>query len=273
MYFFNILKNNYINHDLFKIFTEETNTKKLSNTKSRIKARLVILIYGCVTIEKYANIVRGICETWGLDCDKHNIPYFIFVGKITEEFQDNKHVISLEHKGVIDDYLSATDKHYLGLEWVIENYDADFIYIGGDVYINTSNLLSLVNQFDPRQPFYIGDGRYRVDILGNNSNIHDGGPGYIITSNLSNKLYPYLSTIKQKWISILNKSHSKEMIEWFSPACDVSMTFLCQFLGCVFIKVLDDFLYNLPLTKFKSRVITCHGMTRELMNSYRDDEK
>ena len=88
MYFFNILHNNYINHDLFKILTEG-NVKILDSTTSRIKVRLIILIYGCVTIEKYANIVRGISETWGLDCDKHNVPYFIFVGKTTEEFKDN----------------------------------------------------------------------------------------------------------------------------------------------------------------------------------------
>jgi hypothetical protein len=271
MYFINIITNKYTDNQLFNIL-KQGDIKIFNSTSTRPKVRLVILIYGCVIVEKYANIVRGIGETWGLDCDKHNIPYFIFVGKTTEEFKDNKHIISLEHKDVIDDYQSATDKHYLGLEWIIENYDTDFIYIGGDVYINTTNMLSLINQFNPKHPFFIGDSRYNVNILGNDSFIHDGGPGYIITSELANRIYPYLSTIKQQWIHILNKSNTKYIIDWFSPACDVSMTFLCQLVGCICIKVLDNFLYNLPLSNFSDKVITCHGMTRELMNSYRNSE-
>ena len=114
------------------------------------------------------------------------------------EFTDTSKYIHLKH--VSNDYQSASHKQNLGLKFIYENYNADFIYTcGTDTYIHINNLLSYLNQFDKNKKLYIGGhGDYR-QIGDENVYYHSGGGGFILSYKVLEILYPRLHTIQYEW--------------------------------------------------------------------------
>jgi hypothetical protein len=113
---------------------------------------LIILVCACYTEDKYRQQIENINLSWGKKCETYkNIKILYFLGeeKISG-FDDTECIKYINLDGVKNDYLSISDKQYLGLKYIHENYIPKFIMCNGgtDLYINIPKLLLYINTLD-----------------------------------------------------------------------------------------------------------------------------
>jgi hypothetical protein len=243
-----------------------------SNKKNSLK--LAICVFGCATVAHYKNEILKIEETWGKRATEKNVRVFYFLGEEQTDLVDECKYIYL--KNVDNDYMSATDKQNLGLKYIYENYNAEFIFVcGTDTYINVDNMLLYVDGLDSKKPLFIGGhGDYRT--LDKPYYFHCGGAGFIITHECLNYIYSALSTIKEDWIKKCTGTHFSELI----PACDVSLSYYlqtiigdklqiienkqqffgCNYKGIVLHRGTGSFFCCNKIIQLKT-LISCHCMT------------
>ncbi len=229
------------------------------------KYTLIIAIYGCVTIDKYAKEIQMVNETWGKLASKTpNIKLIYFLGEEENiEFQGKQYVYL---KNVKNDYLSASYKQFTGLKYIYDNYNTDFVICcGTDTYLNIPKLIKFLKNFEPSHNLYIGGHGCHRTIYEKSYYFHSGGPGFIITKNCLQKLYPLLDNLMDDWINVCNENKNN-----LHPACDVAIAYYLQkYLDVVVFKMNDlSFLYcnctGYPchLGKIKmSDIISCHNMS------------
>ena len=144
------------------------------------KYDIVLCVFGCPTIEKYKNQILKVNETWGKIADSvPNIKLLFFFGEEECDLIDPKKYIYL--KGVNNDYLSASYKQNLGLQYIYDNFDAKFIFVcGTDTYINIYKLLDYTTTLNENDKLFIGGhGDYRV-IDGRKYYFH-AGAGFMLS--------------------------------------------------------------------------------------------
>jgi hypothetical protein len=185
--------------------------------------RVIICVMGCDKYDKYINQLRLIINTWGQLCP-NDVKVLYFLGeKSTPEFS-GPDFINLP--GVSDDHLSASYKQFLGLKYIYENYDAEFIHaFGSDTYVNIPKLLKFLSHFDPTKSLYIGGHGCHRKIYDKTYYFHSGGPGFIITKPCLAQLYPMLSDIMTTWKDITVKSGVFNELYW---ACDFAISYFLQ---------------------------------------------
>jgi hypothetical protein len=188
---------------------------------------LIILVYACYTVEKYKNQIEVINSTWGKKCETYkNIKILYFLGeeKITG-FNDTDCIKYINLPKVNNDYLSASYKQFLGMKYIYENYTTKFIIcIGTDVYLNIPKLLLYINNFDYRERLYIGGHGCERQIGSIKYYFHSGGPGFIITYNVLERLYDLLPNLMEQWINLCNVNN----ISYLISACDVAISYYLQ---------------------------------------------
>lgn len=188
---------------------------------------LIILVYGCYTVQKYATQIQYINNTWGKKCEQYkNVKLLFFVGEEKLDKFNNSNQTFINLKGVKDDYLSASYKQFLGLKYIYENYKCNYIIcVGTDTYINVPKLLQYIQKFDSLKNLYIGGhGCHRKLTPDKTYYYHSGGPGFIITYTVLKNLYESLATIMDKWISLCTTNNNHYLI----PACDVAISYFLQ---------------------------------------------
>jgi hypothetical protein len=228
---------------------------------------LIICIFACDTIQTYRNEIIKINETWGKKI-KDNIKLLFFLGEEkTDLIGDN--YINL--KGVKNDYLSALYKQFLGLKYIYEMYNPNFVFCcGTDTYINIDKLVNyIINfNFNPNSNFYIGGhGDFR-QIGYKNIYFHSGGAGFLLTNGCLDKLYPILENACDKWITICTINN----IKYLETACDVAIAYYLQtetnttilidnvsFLNCNHKGMVG--LYSCHPYIEIDKIITCHNMS------------
>ncbi len=185
--------------------------------------KIVICVMGCDKYDKYINELRLIQNTWGQMCP-NDVKFLYFLGEQpTPEFT-GPNFINLP--GVLDDYLSASYKQFLGLKYIHENYDYDFILCcGSDTYINVPKLINFASNFDPTKSLYIGGHGCHREIGNRTYYFHSGGPGFLLTKPCIIQLYPILSDIMKKWIDITKELGVFNYLHW---ACDVTIAYFLQ---------------------------------------------
>jgi hypothetical protein len=231
---------------------------------------LLILVYGCYTIEKYKQQIETINATWGKKCEMYkNVKILYVLGEEKRDyFNDTELVKYINVVGVNDDYLSASYKQFLGMKYVYENYKAKFIMcIGTDTYLNIPKLLSFISTFDDTECLYIGGHGDERQIGSKKYHFHAGGPGFIITHHTLYKIYDFLPNIMNDWIEVCHSNHTHELIS----ACDVAISYYLQqsHINVSVIKTNDlSFLHcnyiGYPCHQYninQSTIISCHLMT------------
>ena len=187
------------------------------------KYDVVLCVFGCPTIEKYKNQVLKINETWGKIADSiPNIKLLFFFGEEEDsDLIDEKKYIYL--KGVKNDYLSASYKQNLGLQYIYDNYDAKFIFVcGTDTYINIYKLLDYTNSLNENDKLFIGGhGDYRV-IDDRNYYFH-AGAGFLLSKDCLKYLYKNLWSMTDLWI---NKCVMENLD--LTGGCDVCISYYLQ---------------------------------------------
>jgi len=234
--------------------------------------KLIICVYACDKIDKYIREINTINETWGKLC-RNEIKLLFFLGEEVNPSFVGPNYINLPT--VKDDYLSASYKQFLGLKYIYENYNPEFVICcGTDTYLNIPKLYSYINIFNPGHCSYIGGHGCRRQIGDKNYYFHAGGPGFIITYNCLQKIYPQLNELMSDWINICIQNNIQHLI----PACDVAVSYYVQqenikatiiyaddltFLTCNYLG------YPCHLHKVNIQsIIACHNMSIDDFYNY-----
>ena len=240
------------------------------------KYKIIVNIFACSTVEKYKQEIIKINETWGKKAEENGIKILFFLGEEKTDLIDENKYIYL--KDVKNDYNSAAYKQNLGLKYIYENYNADFVFTcGTDTYINIDNLLLYVNQFDKNKKLYIGGhGDYRM-IENNNIYFHSGGSGFILSNSVLCELYSRLYNIQNEWSTICSRNY----VEYLITACDVLIGYYVSkivnveiiknenFYGCNFKGYANNNTFNCCGDKVNiSEIISCHNMTLTDFDEY-----
>jgi hypothetical protein len=241
-------KNNLMNEQLNKnkIFYEEQ-FKFCNYLKPNV--RIIFCIYGCATIEKYKNQILKINETWGKKAEEKDFKILYFLGEEKTNLLDDKYIYL---EGVDNIYSSASYKQNLGLKYIYENYNPDYIFVcGTDTYVNIEKLSSYLNNFNKDEKLYIGGHGDTRKIGNNNIYFHSGGSGFILTNKTLEFLYTNSSNSIEEWINICNKNH----VEYLIDACDVQIAYNLKD-DIQFIKD-DESFYSCNYKGFANNIICC----------------
>lgn len=238
--------------------THNTSTRK----RGGICYDIIFCVFGCATIQKYKNEIQKINETWGLKANLNNKVLF-FLGEEKTELVGEEYIYL---NGVYNDYMSASYKQNLGLKYIYEHYDCNFIYIcGTDTFINIEVLQKyLENKFFPKDDNFCigGDGDIR-NIIQQPYYFHSGGPGMILSYKALSEIYPQLENMVSNWNNIVSKEKKTRKL---ICACDVAICYYLKQIGCVFIKE-DSLFFNcnndlgFPCSGLKTKFIACHNIS------------
>lgn len=222
---------------------------------------VIINVFACPTIENYKNEILKINETWGATAEKMGIKVLFFFGEEQTDLIGDNYIYL---PNVKNDYESASWKQYLGLKYIYENYNTEFIFTcGTDTFINIEKLLLYLDIFKPNKKLYIG-GHGDIRKIGDLSiYFHSGGAGFIITKQILHELYPSLENLQNQWVEICKKYN---VIDYLY-GCDISIAYFlmnikevetiknehfyaCNYLGhyCCIDKIITD------------KIISCHRM-------------
>lgn len=226
---------------------------------------LIICVFGCVTVPKYAAEIRKISSTWASNLDSSvKVLFFLGEEKVNEFFGDRYIYLP----GVKNDYMSASYKQFLGLKYIREHYNPDFVHCcGTDTFVNIPKMMQFLAKFDSSQPLYIGGHGDSRTLLGHPCYFHSGGPGFILSRASVHRLYPFYTRLTDKWINVCMQSSAHSLI----PACDVAIAFFLQrYVSDVLVVKTNDlsFIYCNhrgspchPNQIDMRTIISCHSMS------------
>ena len=235
-----------------------------NNLKPRYK--LVINMFACATIEKYKQEILKINETWG---KKAGIKLLFFLGEEQTDLEGPNYIYL---KGVSNDYTSASFKQNLGLKYIYENYNADFVFTcGTDTFVNIDNMLSYIATFDKNKNLYIGGHGSTRMVDGNELYFHSGGAGFIMTNKALSAIYLDLYDMYEKWILFCAPE--------LRDSCDVAIAYFLKrvntevvknknFYSCNYRGYCYNNTYKCCDIENIENMITCHHMNMEDFDEY-----
>lgn len=237
------------------------------------KYKLIICVFACDKKEKYIQELRTINTTWGQLCpDEVKVLYFLGE-QCTPEFSGPQYI---NLKGVSDDHTSAGHKQFLGLKYIYENYEPDFVHCcGTDTYLNIPKLLKFVSDYNPKQSLYIGGHGCHRTIGEKQYYFHSGGPGFVLSRRCLQHLHPILADIMTAWIETTIQYGVFKDLHW---ASDVAIAYyLQQGMFDVHIIKMDDLSFihcnylGIPCHTGEvdmSKIIACHCMSGKDFNDF-----
>jgi hypothetical protein len=257
---------------LQKLFPHQLeNNRNLRNYCNNLKPRykLVINVFACATIEKYKKEILKINETWGKKAQSLGVKLLFFLGQEQTDLVGPNYIYLT---GVSNDYKSASIKQNLGLKYIYENYNPDFVFTcGTDTFVNIDNMLSYIDTFDKNKNLYIG-GHGDTRLVENNSlYFHSGGAGFIITNKALSDIYLDLYDMYEKWISFCPPE--------LRDACDVAISYFLKrvntevvknkkFYSCNYLGYAYNNTYKCCNIENIKDIITCHHMNMEDFDIY-----
>jgi hypothetical protein len=236
----------------------------------------IFCVFACDTIDKYKKQIHKIEETWGqgtegpdrqdaftvgggapFDVDRQGTdgtfgphregPHregpnkvLFFLGESGPLVGEN--YIRLENVG--DDYLSAADKQFLGIKYIYDNFDFNFLYFcGTDTFVLVDNLKKYVRENNIDHNDFIVVGGHGDNRMFREVKVHffSGGAGMLLTKPTVKALYPQLHTFQEEWRDTCVACNCFTYI----PACDVSI--------CYFLKM-----YNIRFHHAQNRFFNCN---------------
>lgn len=186
------------------------------------KYRVIICVYACVTIPRYRDQVIKIRETWYKRALEKNMLVLFFLG---EELTDLIGDEFIYLPGIGNDYESASLKHNLGIKYVIDHYNFDFIHVcGGDTFLVIDNMEKLIEMYDPNENLAIGGhGCHRI-VDDEKMYYLGGGSGYLLSNKCCILLYDLLENMFNDW----KKKCIEQDIMYLMPSCDVAISYYLQ---------------------------------------------
>ena len=163
------------------------------------------------------------------------------------------------------------------MKYIYENYKTKFIIsIGTDTYLNIPKLLSYINKFDYMDCLYIGGHGCQRYVGSKNYYFHSGGPGFIITHNVLEKIYDFLPNLMEDWMNVCNQNG----VSYLHPACDVAISYYLQQpdINAKIIKTTDLSLISCNYKGYPchqnqvdmTNIISCHLMSEDDFYKFTD---
>ena len=238
--------------------------------------KLIINIFACPTIDKYKKEILKINSTWGVRAKEKGVKLLFMFGEENTDLIDDKYVYL---KNVKNDYESASHKQNLGLKYIYDNYNVDYVLTcGTDTYINIDKLLIFLDTLNVDDKLYVG-GHGDIRRIGNdNLYFHSGGPGFIITKSVLNKLYPLLENMFSNW----KDTCSNNNVHYLINGCDVAIAYYISkitdikiiknnlsFFNCNYEGQANNNTCNCCANHIDIiNIITCHCMTLDNFDKY-----
>jgi len=235
----------------------------------------VILLFACYTVEKYKVQISLINQTWGKKCEEYRVKIFYFLGEEKSDgFQDTDFIKYVNLPGVQNDYLSASYKQFLGLQYIYEKCHPKFIYCAGtDTYVNIPKMVKYIKTFPHQECLYIGGDGDTRQIGNRNWYYHSGGAGFIITYPCLERLYDSLPTLMDEWTTLCHAHQVPHLI----AACDVSLSYYVQQPKIQAVVITQNMFFsnsNYQGWPWRvnqvdcTRVICCHFMNEQNFHDY-----
>jgi len=168
-----------------------------------------------------------ICESFKSNCDtlkKTFLKYFknyLFLGSK----EDLSFPCYTHEKVEGDDYNSATSKKFLSLKKQFELHNnCDWFYVGGfDIFLHPQNIKNLLDNYNSKEPLYIGGHQdYRI-IENERICFCSGGPGFFLSKKLLEIIYPYLESYIDRW-----KNPNLHSTHVTYVGCDVALAYFLK---------------------------------------------
>jgi len=225
--------------------------------------KIIIAVYACATIPKYREQILKIRETWGKRAIEKNMLVLFFLGEELTDLIGDEYIYL---PGVKNDYDSASLKQNLGIKYIIENYNFDFIHIcGTDTFLVIDNMEKLIQKYDSTENIAIGGHGCHRDIDGEKVYFMSGGPGFLLSIKCCNLLYNYLGSLYEDWKKICIDDHNEYLI----PCCDVAISYYLQKKINTRIAKEDDKFFHCNFYGYpchigridNTKIVSCHLMS------------
>lgn len=243
--------------------------------KLRPTYRLVIHVFACATIEKYKHEILKINETWGKLAEQQGVKVLFFLGEEQTDLVDPEKYVYL--KGIRNDYESASYKQNLGLKYVYDHYNADFVLCcGSDTYVNIKNLLLTLNKYNKNENLYIG-GHGDIRKIGKKHIYFHSGAGFILSHAALKMVHPLLHNMFDEWANVCKLNDVTNLL----PACDVCIAYYINMFNSTVVEtnpniyccnhqgLMHNGTYTCCGTKVNlPSIILCHSMTMRDFDEY-----
>jgi hypothetical protein len=221
-----------------------------------MKYDVIFCIFGCATEEKYKNEILKINETWGLKAKNFNYKVLFFLGEEKTDLIGEDYIYL---KSVENDYSSASHKQNLGLKYIYDNYECNFVYIcGTDTYVVLDVLEKHLPDWNHEENICIGGHGDTRLVNDNEIYFQSGGPGYLISFKALSNIHLQLENMHQEWINICSEN--------LNDGCDVCLCYYLKKNNCEFI-IKDDLFFHCNYLGYpchigyKPNIISCHNMS------------
>lgn len=183
---------------------------------------LVFCIFGCDTIPKYKEQILKVQETWGGKAMEYSsVKVLFFLGEETTELVGD---CFIHLPGVQNDYLSASYKQFLGLQYVQHHFPCRFVFVcGTDTYVNVPLLLQFSFNFNHEKPLYIGGHGLTRTVKGKELYFHNGGGGVLLSHACQNRLQTIFPVANDIWQSICENEP-----DYLKPVCDIALAYFIE---------------------------------------------
>lgn len=191
----------------------------------------IYCVFACDTNDKYKDEINKIEEIWNKDAEsvegqgvegqgvegQGSDKLLFIVGDSGSLVGD--HYIRVENVG--DDFLSAADKKYLGMKFIYENYDFNFLYICSSTdttFISVNDLKKCVRENNINKNDFLIVGEHGGSRMFREVNVHylSKGTGMLVTKPTVKCLYPQLHTLQAEWHDVCNGCNSVSYISAFN---------------------------------------------------------
>lgn len=227
------------------------------------KHSIIICVFACVTIPKYREQVMKIKETWYKRACQKNLLVLFFLGEEPTDITGSEFIYL---SSVGNDYESASLKQNLGIKYIVDNYDFDFLHVcGTDAFLVIDNMIKLVELYDPSENIVIGGhGCYRM-IDGKKTYFMTGGCGFLLSKKCCSILYTLLDGMYQNWKIKCIEQNQIQLIE----SCDVALFYYLHKIETMMMKEDDKFFHctyygfpcNHPEPIDNTKIVACHNMS------------
>jgi hypothetical protein len=163
---------------------------------------LGIVIFGCLTKDKYREQIEDCYKTWVKDAIENGCLVRFYVDKIPEDVDPSLKNLCVDlEQG--DDYISATFKQWRGFEHMVRECEpCSFYYTcGTDTFLNVKNALKELEAFDEDATLCIGGGYGEETVEGVPYKYFSGGGGIFLTRSALDKILEAVPDFMCWWMS------------------------------------------------------------------------
>jgi hypothetical protein len=233
--------------------------------------KLGIVIFGCLTKEKYREQVEDCFNTWVKDAIDLGCLVRFYVGTIPSDLNPALKEVCVDLE-VGDDYISASLKQWRGFEHMVSTLEeCEFYYTcGTDTFLNVKNALNELEAFDSEKLVCIGGGYGEEPVEDVVVKYFSGGGGIFLSRKALLAILEELPDFMCVWMSnggrsvVFVNDQGNLQRKSILGACDLQLGILCSKVGVENIslgslKLVGHGTHNTEGAE-KDTLVSCHLM-------------